>query len=302
MLPAYQSPVHSGSVEEARRSLQSSFDKGEKAAREAIRLDPRQAGGYAAMGFIQFNLGRWAAADDFFKQALALDANDPEILHLHSLALAAEGRLKDSLTIRERLLTLEPFVPVYNIVTTHNHADQRPKPGHDPDPGTDTSGRRGRLTRNVRLAVAYAAAGRYGEAADTLLLITGNLISRKSVEDAARLLRRAPAKAVEPLPNLDDELNFVYAYVGAPNRVLDNAERNVEIGYLNANPVRSLWLPLHAPVRKTERFKAYVAKPASSITGARAAGPTSAAPWAPTISSAIDARLKRRRRALYVLG
>jgi hypothetical protein len=65
---------------------------------------------------------------------------------------------------------------------------------------------------------------------------------------------------VEPLPNLDDELNFVYAYIGAPNRVLDNAERNVEVGYLISNSTRSLWLPLHAPVRRTERFKAYVRK------------------------------------------
>ena len=85
-------------------------------------------------------------------------------------------------------------------------------------------------------------------------------MSRESVEDAARLLRQAPAKAAEPLPNLEDQLNFVYAHIGAPNRVMDAAERIIEIGMTNFTVVRSLWLPLNAPVRKTERFKAFVRK------------------------------------------
>ena len=48
------------------------------------------------------------------------------------------------------------------------------------------------------------------EAADTLLLITGNMVSRRSVEDAARLLRTAPTKvkAPESLPVLEAGLNF----------------------------------------------------------------------------------------------
>ena len=38
---------------------------------------------------------------------------------------------------------------------------------------------------------------------------------------------------------------------------LDAPERSVEIGYANDGTVRALWDPLYAPVRKTERFKAF---------------------------------------------
>ena len=57
------------------------------------------------------------------------------------------------------------------------------------------------------LARAYAAAGRYLEAADTLLQ-TANLgldaRRQKGLQDAAAVLRRAPAKASDPkaLPQL----------------------------------------------------------------------------------------------------
>src|SRR5258708_5008219 len=94
----------------------------------------------------------------------------------------------------------------------------------------------------------------------TLLLITGSQVSRQLVEDAARLLRQAPTKASAPetLPALEGALNFVYAYVGAPERVLDQPERRFEIrgGWVEI----SVWLPEYAPLRKTERFKAVIRK------------------------------------------
>ena len=86
--------------------------------------------------------------------------------------------------------------------------------------------------RNLYLAQAYAAEGRYAEAADTLLANTANQsVSRQSVEDAARLLRSAPTKVKAPqtLPKLDWNLDFVYAYVGAPDRILELPERKLEI-------------------------------------------------------------------------
>ena len=262
ILPAYQQDpaFFGGSVEQGRRSVQPSLDRAEKAAQEAIRLDPRQAVGYAALGDIQNFRTKWAAGENLFKEALALDANDPDILQRYSIMLVDLGRLKDSLSMRETLRTLEPFVPIYNVTTALlmqlTGQSQATIPLLEPIPPDAAGG----FLRNVRLARAYAVAGRYNDAADTLLLITGNQVSRKSVEDAARLLRRAPTKVVEPLPYLPDEMNFVYAYVGAPNRVLDNPERFVEIGNASSNPGRALWLPLYASVRKTERFKAYVRK------------------------------------------
>jgi len=111
----------------------------------------------------------------------------------------------------------------------------------------------------VQLAHAYATVGRYNDAADTLLSITGDIVSRRSVEDAARLLRQAPAKVTAPeaLPVLEGGLSFVYAYVGALNRVFEFAERDFEV---NSVPGGVLWHPDYAPLRKTERFKAFVRK------------------------------------------
>ncbi len=111
---------------------------------------------------------------------------------------------------------------------------------------------------NAYLAQAYAAEGRFVEAADTLLSIpAGNLVGRQVIEDAARLVRQAPMKiAPDKLPVWRDPLNWIYAYTGAPERMLEHYERNIEIGYLSFSP--QVWLPEYAAVRKTERFKSLI--------------------------------------------
>jgi len=163
------------------------------------------------------------------------------------------------LSVREKLRTLEPFVPIYNIFTAtimqYNGLNKATIPILQAIPVDAAGG-----TRNVYLARAYAAEGRYAEASDTLLAMRANRFSRRSVEDAARLLRSAPAKVQAPqaLPRLDNELNFIYGYVGALDRVMEFPERTLEI---QASPaVGVIWLPEVAPLRKTERFKAYVRK------------------------------------------
>ena len=157
---------------------------------------------------------------------------------------------------------MEPFIPVYNITTAGYLRLNGQNDATIPllkaiSPGGPTVA----YLRNWELAMSYATAGRYNDAADTLLAIPANQnrISRRSVEDAARLLRGAPAKVATPdaLPAFNDEMNFVYAYVGAPNRVLEFSEHFFEITG-NAAGVRQLWAPIYAPVRKTERFKALV--------------------------------------------
>jgi hypothetical protein len=58
------------------------------------------------------------------------------------------------------------------------------------------------------------------------------------------------------LPTLNNELNFVYGYVGTPERMLEFYE------YLQTNGLvasaAGIWDPLLAPMRKTERFKNYL--------------------------------------------
>jgi TolB-like protein/DNA-binding SARP family transcriptional activator len=239
-------------------SLESNAAKTETAAREAIRLDSRNAVAYVALAQVENRRGNAVAGEDLYKQALALDPYDPEVLSAFSLRLVFVGRIREALNMRERLRTLEPFVPVYNAQTANlmlidgqNQAAiaiLRALPANGPN--------------NISLAHAYAAEGRYEEAADTLLAIplTDRAVSRQSIEDAAQLLRNAPTTVTAPeaLPEFRGLLNYVYAYVGAVDRGMEDPERAITHGFQGLPQFRHLWSPEYAPLRKTERFKALV--------------------------------------------
>jgi predicted Zn-dependent protease len=236
--------------------VQSTQDKAEMAARESIRLDPRNAIGHAVLARVQaFHRREWAAGDDLFQQAVALDPNEPDVLLNYAVTIAGEGRLKDALSMMEKLRTLEPFVPIFNALTGHYFVLNGQSQTAIPLLEAISADAGGGLLRNLWLAQAYAAVGRYGAAADTVLLIASSQVSRRSVEDAARLLRSAPARVRAPqsLPALGHDLDIAYAYVGAQERFLESFERDNDVGFgLEDN----IWLPELAPLRKTERFKA----------------------------------------------
>ena len=149
-------------------------------------------------------------AEDLHKQALALDPGEPEALTDYSNTLNGVGRVKEALSVAEKLRTLEPLVQIYAISTANlmqlNGQNAASIPILKALPPNATGG----VNRNSDLARAHAAQGRYSEAADTLLLITGDTVSRRSVEDAVRLLRTAPTKVTAPatLPALEYPLNF----------------------------------------------------------------------------------------------
>jgi hypothetical protein len=112
------------------------------------------------------------------------------------------------------------------------------------------------------LAEVYASAGRYGDAADALREIPSGIFPPAAGEEAIRLLRTAPAQAINSAQTIPlGRLGFVYLYVGAPNRALDAYEDLAEAGYPAVRNAPSwLWAPPYAPVRKTERFKTYARK------------------------------------------
>jgi TolB-like protein/DNA-binding SARP family transcriptional activator len=267
----FSTEVRSGSLEEARRVVKSTQEKAEMAAREAIRLDPRNAIGYAVLGRVQDGYyQKWAAGDDLYKQALALDPNEPDALLNYAVSLAGGGHLKEALRTMERLRTLEPFVPIFNVMDAHFLQLTGRIPAAISILEAIPADAGGGLYRNVFLAQAYAATGRYALAADTLLLVTSNQVGRQSVEDAARLLRSAPEKTKAPqaLPALAADLDVVYAYVGASDRIMENYERANELrrGFFDI-----IWLPELAPLRNSKRFKA-VAREAGLVDYWRARG------------------------------
>jgi TolB-like protein len=260
LVPLHSPVLFSGSVEEARRSSQILLSKMEVAGQRAIELDPKHTDGYVSLACFHMINGKWAKAEDLFHQALMLDANDPEALHFYSLMLTWLGKGKLALAMRERLRTLEPLVPVYNIVSAvvmWINGDQASSISIVEAMSPEEFGG---YYRNVCLAIAYAALGRFADAADMLQLIAGNLVSQRSIEEAARLLRTAPARseAPESLPHLEGELGFVYEHVGALERLMEWPERNLAIGYVGSNANYVLWHRGRGRLRKTERFKSYV--------------------------------------------
>jgi TolB-like protein/Flp pilus assembly protein TadD len=260
LVSVFNSSLRIDPEDQARRATQLALAKAERAAQQAITIDAANSTGHAGLGFVRYVQGRWSEAEILFKRALSLDPNDPDALHIYGNMLADAGYTKEALQLRHKLQRLEPFVPIYNVSTAgmlqidgQNAAAIALLEATSPEAV-------GGFYRNVLLARAYAAVGRFEQAADTLMLIKSALVSDQSVEDAARLIRSGGLKAPpQQLPSLQGELGFVYAHCGADDRLLDFTEREIQIGYF-FDLRDTVWLPNAAPARKTHRFKVLMRK------------------------------------------
>src|SRR5262249_44308689 len=87
----YELDLGSMPVEKAQATVEAAYAKGEMAARKAIELDPNHPSGYIALSYNETTRKNWAAAEDFFRQALARDPDDPDSLHLASLTMNLSG-------------------------------------------------------------------------------------------------------------------------------------------------------------------------------------------------------------------
>jgi adenylate cyclase len=247
--------IRAGHMEEARLLAHSILDRAEKAAREAIRLDPRLAIGYAALAPIEINRGNWIASEDEFRQALALDPNDPDVLYIYASFLGSVGRLIDARRVQIRILAQEPFVPQYKLQA----ADVLWAMGQNDAALKILEPMASDQRRNLGLAKVYATTGRSAQAADTLRAIpASDQYSRQTLDDAARLIRSAPGTtaASNALPTFGGALKFIYLFVGAEDRYLEEAERQLQVG-LEGGLFRDPWAPSSASLRRTERFKAF---------------------------------------------
>jgi tetratricopeptide (TPR) repeat protein len=232
---------------------EAALNRAERAAREAIRLDAKNANGYGALADIPQRRGNWAEAEDIYRQAFALDPNEPNVLGRYGAWLNNVGRNREAISISRKVRALDPLLPrnaydeAMDLQALGQYEASIPLlEGMRPDDMPDD-------VRNRSLAQAYAGLREYAKAADLLLASKGDVYSRQSIEDAARLLRAAPAQASAPLPELQGQLRFVYAYVGAADRILAPVEQQVARRYIFS--LSSLWDPEYAPTRKSERFK-----------------------------------------------
>jgi adenylate cyclase len=242
---------------EARAFVQATLDQAEQAARRAIELDPRHDGGYAALAYVEGTRGHWNETDALFAQAFAIDADNPEALYRYAQSLSLVGRLGESLQTFERLLTLEPLVPIYRFQTASSlYVNGRNQASIEMlDATSDDSP--ARYYRNRYRAAVYAAVGRYADAADAILSLQGEpQVTNEGLDVAAGLIRTPTAvESPASLPALGD-FSFVYAYIGADERLLDTYERGLEVG--NVSQIQIIWSPSLAKVRQTQRFKTLV--------------------------------------------
>ena len=254
---------HEGPVANQTASVEMSaaLDKADKAAHDAVALTPREAPGYAALGLIALYRKQWAAADNAIARALALDPTSPDVLDVYSFSLTAEGRLKQALNVRQELVSLEPYVLNYKIsegvlmcLTGDSDGAIRVYRKLQVAGGMKAS-------RNINLAIAFAATEQYEQAAQALLEIppTGLAFSAAGNSQAAAIIRKNSATSTKTAPNSSADIAtyaWVYAFAGAPERYLDDLEQVEQWVPAYA----TVWLPAFADMRKTKSFKKFIRK------------------------------------------
>src|SRR5262249_48202118 len=123
---------------------------------------------YAALGERENLRNHWAAADDDFAKALALDPSDPLILDKYGNLLTPEGHLKQALKVHTRMRQAEPLVADYystsGTTIMLNGDVHRALAQFEQTPGTFTQGSDFRSW----LSLAYASTGQYQRAAEII--------------------------------------------------------------------------------------------------------------------------------------
>ena len=250
LTPLFAPSLRGGMPEEERKIVERTIPRSDALAHRATALDPKSAEAFVALGYANMVQRRMLAAEDAFKQALALNPNHADGLHGYSQLLAALGRIKESLAMREHLQEGEPFITNYTADTAEIYwldgATEKAIAMLQPfRPG-----------RTLELALVQAASARYREAAAAIREMPASNYPAGMTEAAAKILDSAPAMAVaaDALPRIGN-LSFAYMHVGAPERVLEFYEDEIRAGYFQPISTTWFWHPTYAAVRKTARFK-----------------------------------------------
>jgi TolB-like protein len=250
LTPLFAPSLRSGMVEEEREVVRTTIPRSDTLARRATQLDPKSAEAFVALGYANMAQRRMLAAEDAFRQALTLNPNQADGLHGYSQLLAAFGRIKESLTMREHLQAGEPFVTNYTADTAEIY-------WLNGDTGKAVAMLQPfRPGRTLELALILASEGRYRDSAAALREMPATNYPAGMLDVAAKILESAPAKSAAPaaLPRIGN-LSFAYMHVGAPERVLEFYEDEVSAGYFQPISASWFWHPTYAAVRTTGRFR-----------------------------------------------
>jgi tetratricopeptide (TPR) repeat protein len=248
--PLFEPSLRGGDPAEERKVVDRLVPRADLLARWATEHDPNGADGFVALAYANMVQRKMLAAEIAFRQALQRDPNQSDGLHGYSQLLAAMGRIKESLAMREHLQAVEQSIVNYTADTAEIYWL---------DGDTDKAIlmlQPFRPGRTLELALIQASAGRYPEAAAAIREMPATNYPAGMTEAAAKLLESAPARNPSPgtLPRLGN-LSFAYMHVGAPERVLEFYEDEIRAGYFQPISTTWFWHPSYAAVRKTERFK-----------------------------------------------
>jgi hypothetical protein len=236
-------------LEQSRALITELRDKGEAAEQRALQLDSSLADAYEILGAFKWSRDKLAEGDELMARSVALDGESAEGLSGYSIRLGAAGRSKEAGVLMEKANALEPLIPLNAIQT----AAFRWVNGDES--GAIALAKTGRPFNRARLlAEIYATEGNFSAATEALNEIAGTPGSPAA--QAVQLLRRAPARvAPQNLPVLPGPFQFVYAYVGAPERLIDVYQREVDAGFIWGGDWFRVWHPSRAATRKTPQFK-----------------------------------------------
>jgi TolB-like protein len=250
LTPLFAPSLRGGMPDEERKVVERTIPRSDALARHATQADASSAEAFVALAYANMVQRKMLAAEDAFKQALALNPNQADGLHGYSQLLAALGRIKESLAMREHLQAIEQSIINYTADTAEIYwldgDTEKAVAMLEPfRPG-----------RTLELALVQASAGRYHEAAVAVREMQPSTYPPGMTEAAAKILDSAPVRAAAPaeLPRLGN-LGFAFMHVGAPERVLEFYEDEIKGNYFQPISTTWFWHPTYAAVRKTERFK-----------------------------------------------
>jgi len=83
------------------------------AAQKALELDPNLPTALHAMGNNLSFRFEWAKAQDYYERALQLDPDSSDIMEDYATLLLDSGQLDEASSVVERMLSLDPLVPVF---------------------------------------------------------------------------------------------------------------------------------------------------------------------------------------------
>jgi serine/threonine-protein kinase len=238
-----------------------------EAAIRALQIDPGLAEAHAALGYVRHYNWEWAAAEQSFQLAIALNPSYPLARIWYANLLSARSRVDEALAQVTAASELDPLSPVVgtNIGWVLSNARRFPEAiaafqsvvARDPQ----------YVQAHSRLASAYAFSGRHAEAvaeAETANRLAGGSVATRAMivqtlalagrrEEADRLLAQLlQERARQYVPT--GAIGNIYAAMGRADEAIDwlarsHEERTNNNAYLAVDPI-------YDSVRADPRFEA----------------------------------------------